>query len=95
MPASLRSDRCSPSDRNAIRVPFGIRIHLHRNPQLGIAFAVILFSVATLPAQVTAAPAPPDPPPTAAIEAGQVCKEQSKPEFYLLKGGKKLWIPSM
>jgi hypothetical protein len=37
----------------------------------------------------------PSPPPIAAIEDGQVYKEQSKPEFYLIKGAKKLWIPSM
>src|SRR5215467_13126712 len=31
MPASLRSDCCSPSLRNAVRLPSGIDVHLHRN----------------------------------------------------------------
>ena len=31
MPASLRSDCCSPSLRNAVRRPSGIDVHLHRN----------------------------------------------------------------
>ncbi|MGB8064769.1 MAG: DUF3800 domain-containing protein, partial [Candidatus Sulfotelmatobacter sp.] len=30
-PASLRSDCCSPSLRNAVRLPSGISVHLHRN----------------------------------------------------------------
>jgi hypothetical protein len=30
-PASLRSDCCSPSLRNAVRLPSGIDVHLHRN----------------------------------------------------------------
>src|SRR6266850_6268356 len=34
MPASLRSDCCSPSLRNAVRLPSGNDVHLHRNPQL-------------------------------------------------------------
>src|SRR5271165_2626407 len=34
MPASLRSDCCSPSLRNAVRLPSGIDVHLHRNTQL-------------------------------------------------------------
>src|SRR5258708_3464947 len=34
MPASLRSDCCSPSLRNAVRLPSGINVHLHRNTQL-------------------------------------------------------------
>ncbi|MFZ3367641.1 MAG: tyrosine-type recombinase/integrase [Candidatus Sulfotelmatobacter sp.] len=34
MPASLRSDRCSPSLRNAVRLPSGHDVHLHRNPHL-------------------------------------------------------------
>ena len=34
MPASLRSDHCSPSARNAVRVPFGISVRLRRNPHL-------------------------------------------------------------
>jgi hypothetical protein len=33
LPASLRSENCSPSARNAVRVPFGISVHLRRNPQ--------------------------------------------------------------
>src|ERR1019366_10401501 len=32
--ASLRSDGCSPSLRNAVRLPSGIDVHLHRNTQL-------------------------------------------------------------
>src|SRR5438105_4300534 len=32
VPASLRSERCSPSARNAVRVPFGISVRLRRNP---------------------------------------------------------------
>jgi hypothetical protein len=31
LPASLRSDCCSPSLRNAVRLPSGIDVHLHRN----------------------------------------------------------------
>src|SRR5205823_1375986 len=31
MPASLRSDCCSPSLRNAVRLPSGNDVHLHRN----------------------------------------------------------------
>jgi hypothetical protein len=31
MSASLRSDCCSPSLRNAVRLPSGIGVHLHRN----------------------------------------------------------------
>src|SRR5260370_13283762 len=31
MPASLRSDCCSPSFRNPVRLPSGIDVHLHRN----------------------------------------------------------------
>ena len=34
MPASLRSENCSPSARNAVRVPFGISVRLRRNPQV-------------------------------------------------------------
>src|ERR1700681_3122034 len=34
MPASLRSDCCSPSLRNAVRLPSGINVHLHRNTQV-------------------------------------------------------------
>jgi len=33
--ASLRSEDYSPSDRNAVRVPFGISVRLQRNPQCG------------------------------------------------------------
>jgi hypothetical protein len=33
MPASLRSDCCSSSFRNAVRLPSGIDVHLHRNAQ--------------------------------------------------------------
>jgi len=32
-PASLRSDCCSPSFRNAVRLPSGFDVHLHRNNQ--------------------------------------------------------------
>src|SRR5260370_4753464 len=32
VPASLRSERCSPSARNAVRVPVGISVRLRRNP---------------------------------------------------------------
>lgn len=32
-PASLRSDCCSPSLRNAVRLPSGTDVHLHRNTQ--------------------------------------------------------------
>src|ERR1700677_1449028 len=35
MPASLRSDCCSPSLRNAVRLPSGIDVHLHRNTHYG------------------------------------------------------------
>jgi hypothetical protein len=31
-PASLRSENCSPSARNAVRVPSGISVRLRRNP---------------------------------------------------------------
>jgi len=31
VPASLRSDCCSPSLRNAVRLPSGIDVHVHRN----------------------------------------------------------------
>src|SRR4029077_5632310 len=34
MPASLRSDCCSPSLRNAVRLPSGIDVRLHRNTHL-------------------------------------------------------------
>src|SRR5271157_1412612 len=34
MPASLRSDCCSPSLRNAVRLPSGTNVRLHRNTQL-------------------------------------------------------------
>ena len=33
-PASLRSDCCSPSFRNAVRLPSGIDVHLHRNAHI-------------------------------------------------------------
>lgn len=33
VPASLRSENCSPSARNAVRVPSGISVRLRRNPQ--------------------------------------------------------------
>jgi hypothetical protein len=32
LPASLRSENCSPSARNAVRVPFGISVRLRRTP---------------------------------------------------------------
>src|SRR5260370_37904096 len=35
VPASLRSERCSPSARNAVRVPVGISVRLRRNPHQG------------------------------------------------------------
>jgi len=38
MPASLRSELCSPSARNAVRVPFGISVLLRRNPHFRIGF---------------------------------------------------------
>src|SRR6266702_6130026 len=31
LPASLRSDCCSPSLRNAVHLPSGFDVHLHRN----------------------------------------------------------------
>src|SRR4029077_11242581 len=34
VPASLRSENCSPSARNAVRVPPGISVRLQRNPQV-------------------------------------------------------------
>jgi hypothetical protein len=37
MPASLRSDCCSPSLRNTVRLPSGIDVHLHRNTQPPLA----------------------------------------------------------
>ncbi len=40
MPASLRSENCSPSARNAVRVPFGISVRLRRNPQQEFASLV-------------------------------------------------------
>jgi len=36
MSASLRSDCCSPSLRNAVRLPSGIDVHLHRNTQIQV-----------------------------------------------------------
>ena len=36
MSASLRSDYCSPSLRNAVRLPSGIDVHLHRNTQTDV-----------------------------------------------------------
>jgi hypothetical protein len=38
MPASLRSDCCSPSLRNTVRLPSGIDVHLHRNTQWTLPF---------------------------------------------------------
>src|SRR5271166_5984959 len=38
-PASLRSDCCSPSLRNAVRLPSGIDVHLYRNTQLAGSMA--------------------------------------------------------
>ncbi len=35
--ASLRSDCCSPSLRNAVRLPSGTDVHLHRNTQLTLS----------------------------------------------------------
>jgi len=35
IPASLRSEDPSPSDRNAVRIPCGISVRLQRNPQSG------------------------------------------------------------
>ncbi len=43
-PASLRSDCCSPSFRNAVRLPSGIDVHLHRNTHIAktrIVFVLI------------------------------------------------------
>ena len=34
-PASLRSDGCSPSYRNAVRLPTGIAVQIHRNTHPG------------------------------------------------------------
>src|ERR1019366_5219847 len=34
LPASLRYDCCSPSLRNAVRLPSGIDVHLHRNTHM-------------------------------------------------------------
>src|SRR5437879_5089053 len=39
-PASLRSDCCSASLRNAVRLPSGIDVHLHRNTQVNRQFRV-------------------------------------------------------
>ena len=40
VPASLRSESCSPSARNAVRVPSGMSVHLRRNPQQGAVWVV-------------------------------------------------------
>ena len=42
MPASLRFDCCSPALRNAVRLPSGIDVHLHRNTQAEAQAAVAL-----------------------------------------------------
>ena len=43
MPASLRSENCSPSARNAVRVAFGITVRLRRNPQKDIVLDCIAY----------------------------------------------------
>ena len=40
MSASLRSDCCSPSLRNAVRLPSGIDVHLHRNTHQRVVLQV-------------------------------------------------------
>jgi hypothetical protein len=40
-PASLRSDCCSPSLWNAVRVPSGISVHLHRNTHYTLVQQVV------------------------------------------------------
>src|SRR5271166_1559163 len=42
-PASLRSDCCSPSLRNAVRLPSGIDVHLYRNTHGGVIEKSIQF----------------------------------------------------
>ena len=42
--ASLRSDCCSPSLRNAVRLPTGIGVCLHRNTQLTLAEGLLRYS---------------------------------------------------
>src|SRR6266853_3514346 len=42
VPASLRSERCSPSARNTVRVVVGISVRLRRNPQLQIMRKILL-----------------------------------------------------
>jgi hypothetical protein len=44
MPASLRSDCCSPSFRNAVQLPSGIDVHLHRNAHNWRGFELSAFS---------------------------------------------------
>jgi hypothetical protein len=43
VPASLRSEDCSPSARNAVRVPFGISLRLRRNPHIAHPLCSRLF----------------------------------------------------
>jgi integrase len=45
--ASLRSDCCSPSFRNAVRLPSGIDVHLHRNAQEQLGHASTAFTLDT------------------------------------------------
>ena len=55
VPASLRSENCSPSARNAVRVPPGISVRLQRNPQLAAELSpVIRAAVVPLLAEVEA-----------------------------------------
>src|SRR5271165_2826669 len=46
-PASLRSDCCSPSLRNAVRLASGIDVHLHRIPTMLVIFLSGLFETQT------------------------------------------------
>lgn len=48
-PASLRSEHHSPSARNAVRVPFGISVHLRWNPQWDLAREKLTQSIPLAP----------------------------------------------
>jgi hypothetical protein len=62
---------------------------------LAIELGAFLIALTTL-LVLTALPLPsPGPLPPAPIQNGHLYEEQSKPEIFLAKGGKKLWIPSM
>src|SRR5207245_2146163 len=45
VPASLRSEDCSPSPWNAVRVPSGISVRLRRNPQWDLVVRPSAFSI--------------------------------------------------